>query len=280
MNASSLSLKQSISSIYTLSFVVSLLTAITSLAGIIFQTTFYPITEVRFSSVATDMVNIFIVLPVLFWSVSMVRRDKLIGLLFWPGALFIVTYHYLAYSVAFLSLWQTTLYLLLVLLSAYTIFRLLTSMDFPAIQKQLAGKVPERFAGSVLAGFGALFFFWRGSLVMQSLTGSTALSGPEFATSLADVLFAPAWVIVGVFLWRKQAFGYATGAGLLFQFSMLFIGLFVYFALQPILAGVPFPVEDFVAVFTMSLVCFIPFGLFVRGIFKVRSNIPEKLEPG
>jgi len=73
-------------------------------------------------------------------------------------------------------------------------------------------------------------------------------------------------VVGGVLLWRKQAFGYVTGVGLLFQFSMLFIGLFVYFALQPFLAGVPFPVNDFVAVFIMSLVCFVPFGLFVRGM--------------
>jgi hypothetical protein len=111
-----------------------------------------------------------------------------------------------------------------------------------------------------------LFFMWRGALAVQTLVGGAALSRPEFATAIADVLLAPAWVIGGVLLWRRQAFGYVTGAGLLFQFSMLFIGLFVYFALQPIVAGTPFPMDDFVAVFVMGLVCFIPFGLFVRGV--------------
>ena len=268
----SLPITKDISSSYTLSFVLGILTVVLSLAGLFFQVSLYPTEDVRYPFVATDLINVIIVVPVLIGSMSLARRGKWVGLLFWPGALFIVTYHYLSYAVAWLSPWQTVAYLLLVLLSAYAIFRLLSILDLPPIQKQLAGRVPERFAGGVLAGFGVLFFFWRGSLVVQSLIGSAVLSRPEFGTAIADVLLAPAWVIVGVSLWRKQAFGYAAGTGLLFQFSMLFIGLFVYFALQPILAGVPFPMNDFVAVFTMSLVCFIPFGFFVRGVIRAPSR--------
>lgn len=266
MKSSSIPITKDISSAYTLSFAVGILTIIASLVSIIFQEMVYPIEEVRHSSVATDIVNILIVLPILFGSMIFTRRGKLIGLLFWPGALFIVTYHYLAYTVGLLSVWQVALYLLLVLLSVYTIYSLLSSIDFSSVQKQLAGRVPERFAGGVLTGFGLLFFFWRGSLVVQSLVGSAVLSKPELTTAIADIIIAPAWVIVGVLLWRKQAFGYVSGAGLLFQFSMLFIGLFVYFALQPVLAEIPFPLNDFIVVFIMSLVCFVPFGLFVRGI--------------
>jgi len=129
------------------------------------------------------------------------RRGKIIGLLFWPGTLFIITYHYLAYTVAFMSFWQFAIYLLLVFLSAYTVYRLFSSVDSLSIQEQLAGKVPERFAGGVLAGFGILFFFWRGSLAVQSLIGTAVLSKPEFATAIVDILLAPVWAIVGMFLW-------------------------------------------------------------------------------
>jgi hypothetical protein len=69
-----------------------------------------------------------------------------------------------------------------------------------------------------------------------------------------------------VLLWRRQAFGYVIGAGLLFQASMLFIGLLVLFVLQPFLAEVPFRLEDFVVISVMGLICFVPFGLFVRGV--------------
>jgi hypothetical protein len=275
MNPTSLPLKKDISSFYVLSLVLVLLMAGASLAGLLFQASLYPDEELRQSSVATDVVNLLIVLPVLLGSMALARRGSLIGLLFWPGALFIVTYHYLAYALALSSIWQFMVYLALALLSIYTIYKLLSSVDSLSIQKQLSGRVPERFAGGVLIGFGILFLLWRGSLVVQSLIGSAVLSTPEFATAIADVLLAPVWVIVGASLWRRQAFGYVSGAGLLFQFNMLFIGLYVYFALQPIVAGVPFPIDDFVAVFVMGLVSLIPFILFVRGILggtKIRER--------
>ena len=266
MSTSQLPVRKSISQIYTLSIVVTFLMTLASLAGLFFRSSIYPTEDLRHSLVSTDVVNLFIVLPFLFGSMVLARRGKLIGLLFWPGALFIVTYHYIAYAVAMPFIWQFVLYLVLIFLSAYTIYGLLSYVDATTVREQLMGKVPERFAGGVLAGFGALFFVWRGVLLMQTIIGSAVISKPEFVTAIADVLLAPAWVIGGVSLWRKQAFGYVVGAGLLFQLSMLFIGLFVYFGLQPYIAGVPFPMDDFVAVFIMSLVCFIPFGLFVRGM--------------
>lgn len=266
MNTSSLPLKQNISTTYTFSLITAFLMIVVSIAGLFFSSSMYPIEEVQHSSVATDVVNLFIVLPVLIGSMLLAQRGKLLGLLFWPGALFIVTYHYLAYAIALTSFWQSAIYLLLVVLSVYTIYRLLSSMDSLSIQDQLTGKVQERFAGVVLAGFGVLFFFWRGSLAVQSMMGSAVLSKPQFATTITDSILAPAWVIVGVLVWRKQALGYVCGGGLLFQLNMLFIGSYVYFALQPILAGTPFPTNDFVAVFVMGLVCLVPFILFTRGI--------------
>jgi hypothetical protein len=47
---------------------------------------------------------------------------------------------------------------------------------------------------------------------------------------------------------------------------MLFVGLLFFFILQPILYAVSFPTSDFAVILLMGLVCFIPFGLFVRGI--------------
>lgn len=69
---------------------------------------------------------------------------------------------------------------------------------------------------------------------------------PEPGVLVADLLTTPAWVVGGLLLWRRQAFGYVSGAGLLFQASMLFAGLLVFFILQPFVADVSFPVEDFV----------------------------------
>jgi len=270
MNPSNLPVTRSLSPSFRLSSITALLMAVASLAGLLFPSIIYPTHDLRNSFIATDVVNLFIVLPVLLGSMALARREKLIGLLFLPGALFIVTYHYLAYAIAAPFIWQSAAYLLIAALSVYALYKLVSNIDAEAVQDKLKNKTPERFAGGVLAGFGILFFFWRGALAAQALFGNAILSKPEFATAIADVFLSPIWIIVGILLWRKQAFGYVAGAGLLFQLSMLFIGLFVYFALQPIIAGIPFPMDDFVAVFTMALVCFIPFGLFVRGILSAR----------
>jgi hypothetical protein len=117
----------------------------------------------------------------------------------------------------------------------------------------------------VLAGFGILFFLQSAGRLASSYIGATPLARPDLAVAVADLLVTPAWVVGGVLLWRRQALGYLTAGGLLFQASMLFIGLLVFFILQPFLAAIPFPAADFVVIFIMGLVCFIPFGLFMRG---------------
>ena len=45
---------------------------------------------------------------------------------------------------------------------------------------------------------------------------------------------------------------------MLFQASMLFAALLVFFMLQPEVSGVPFPVEDFGVIFAISQICFVP----------------------
>jgi hypothetical protein len=47
---------------------------------------------------------------------------------------------------------------------------------------------------------------------------------------------------------------------------MLFVGLLIFFILQPFVTGAPFPLVDFVVILVMGLVVFIPFGLFWRGL--------------
>jgi hypothetical protein len=82
----------------------------------------------------------------------------------------------------------------------------------------------------------------------------------------ADFLIAPAWIIGGILLWQRKPLGYVAGLGLLFQASMLFIGLIGILLLQPVLTGVPFDFVSAITVALMGLVCFIPFILYLRGI--------------
>ena len=249
-----------------LSCVIAVLMTGMSLAGLIFQDSVYPGTALRRSFVSNDVVNLLIGLPILLVSMWLARRHRLIGLLFWPGALFYVTYNYIAYAAATAFSLLLVPYLALVLVSIGAIIVLFSKTDSAAVQQRLSGAVPERFAGGLLVGLGALVFLQAAGQGVMALGGRVALGRPELAVLAADLLTTPVWVAGGIQLWRRQAFGYLCGAGLLFQTSMLFIGLLVFFILQPFLTATPFPAEDFVVVFVMGLVCFVPFGLYVRGI--------------
>ena len=102
----------------------------------------------------------------------------------------------------------------------------------------------------------------------SGLVGDSTVSRHDLRLATADVIITAAWIIGGVLLWRRQALGYVSGTGLLFQGSMLFIGLILFFLLQPLLTGADFALTDAVVTFAMGFVCFIPFGLFVRGVIR------------
>jgi len=82
---------------------------------------------------------------------------------------------------------------------------------------------------------------------------------------MADMTSIPALALGGLLLWRRQAWGYVVGAGLLFLTSMLFVGLLGFFILQPFVVGVPFPLEDFIVIMVLGLVVNILLG-FLRGL--------------
>ncbi len=249
-------------SLQALALVVALLLAATALAGLLFPSALYPTEALRQAFLANDVVNLLIGLPILLGSVWAARRGRLLGRLVWPGALFYTLYNASAYAVALAPAAPFLAYLALAALSAFGVFRWVTSLDAPAVQRQLAGRVPEQLAGGVLAGLGSLFCLRALSQVVSAPTG------PELGVLVADLLTTPWWVIGGILLWRRQALGYAAGLGLLFQGSLLFVALLVFFLLQPLVTAAPFALTDFVVIAVMGLACFVPFGLFLRGVQK------------
>ena len=72
--------------------------------------------------------------------------------------------------------------------------------------------------------------------MISALINQTPVHEAELAPHVSDVMIAPALVIGGVLLWRREALGYVVGLGLLFQTSMLFVGLILVLILQPFLS--------------------------------------------
>jgi hypothetical protein len=252
---------RNLSTVFALSSIVACLMTMLSLAGLFLPMAMYPTDDLGQSFIANDVVTLAIGLPVLLGALWLARREKLLGLLGLPGALFYVTYNSIAYAAAMPFTWPSLIHLLLAGLSAVAIFLLLSSLDGAAVKAQLQGRVPERFCAAILIGFGSLFFL---RAVGEFFDGAAGMV--EFGVLVADGLTTPFWILGGLYLWRKNPLGYISAPGLLFQASMLFVGLLVFFILQPLIAGVLFPAIDFIVVLVMGLVVFIPFGLFLRAI--------------
>jgi hypothetical protein len=239
---------------------------IASVAGLLFPNQLYPTEELHRSSVPNDLVNLLIGLPILLGSMWLARRGKLLGLLFWPGALFYVLYNAVAYTFALPLNTGFLLSLVLLTLSGYTMIGVVASIDGQAVQQRLTGAVPERLAGGILTGLGALFLLRVIVVLGQALTSQDSIAETERALHVADLIISPALIIGGLLLRRREPLGYVAGAGPLFQASMLFIGLIAVLLLQPLLVAAPFLLTDIVVVFAMGLVCFVPFVLFLRGV--------------
>jgi len=261
-----LPIKRNLTLVYILSFIIASLMAVASIGGILFRSMIYPTDDLLGTFIPNDVVNLLIGLPIILGSIFLAMRRKLVGLLFWPGALFFVLYNYMIYVLAMPFNLAFLLHLTLVTLSVYTIIILVASIDGKIIQQRLVGAVHERIVGGILVVMGFLFLLQVVGVMVNSLANQIPITETELALHVSDFLISPALIIGGMLLWQHKEFGYVSGLGLLFQASMLFIGLIVFLIIRSFLTSTPFLLVDVSAVFILGLICFIPLILFVRGI--------------
>ncbi len=269
ITTNTLPLKRSLKRDYVMTFIIALLMTATSISGLFATNIFYPVEELHNGFVTTDIINLLLVLPILICGYVFSRRGLLTGLIIWIGSLFVINYHYIAYAVAYPMTWQFVLYITLVGLTAWAIFNLIRHIDLLELKERLLGAVPVRFTAGVLMVLGLLFLLRAGDIIIKALAADKILPPTEFA----DLIFSIMWIFGGVVLWQKRALGYIVGAGLILQATILFVGLLIYFLLQPAVSKTPFPLEDFIVIFFMGWVCYIPFALFVRGTIKRSKQI-------
>lgn len=272
--SNTLPLKRSLKRDYVMSFIIALLMTATSISGLLASNILYPVKELRNGFVTTDIINLLLVLPILICGSVLTKRGFLTGLIIWIGSLFVINYHYIAYAVAYPMTWQFVLYITLVGLTAWSIFNLIRHIDLLELKQLLLGAVPVRFTAGVLMVLGLLFLLRAGDIIIKALAADKMLPPTEFADLISSVI----WIFGGIVLCQKKALGYIVGAGLILQASILFVGLLIYFILQPVVSKTAFPLEDFIVIFFMGWVCYIPFALFVRGTINRSKQINASKE--
>lgn len=263
-----LPIKGNLNLIFLISIIITILMTTASIAGILFRNEIYPAEELVNTFVTNDVVNLLVGLPTIIISLTLTMKDKLLGLLFWPGALLFIIYNYLIYVLAMPVSFAFLVHLILVVASTYTLISLIKKIDGKKVKQQLTGNVPERLTSGVLVGLGLLFLFQAIGVMILAFYNQTIIPGTDLALHITDSIIATIFVIGGILLWQHKKLGYVAGLGLLFQVSSLFIGLIAFVIIQPFLTSLPFVLVDVVVIFIMGLISFIPMGLFIRGIIK------------
>jgi hypothetical protein len=264
--SASLPIKHDLKIATALTIIVAILMTAASVGGLLFPDSIYPTDELRHAYLANDAVNLLVGLPILLSSMWLARRGKLIGLLCWPGAFLYTFYNYIAYVVGMPISLMTLVFVSLVLLSAYPMMELLNVIDRDVLKERLAGVVYEKISGGVLVLFGVAFFFLAAGVITGANADQGTIPLTEVGVAIADIILSVLLSAGGVLLFLRKSLGYASGLGLLFAASALFIGVILVVVLQPALSDAPFVFEDIIALAGMGLICFIPTGLFTRGV--------------
>ncbi len=261
---------------WALSILAGALMAVMSLAGLVFPQALYPTQDLIQAFRLNDAVNLVVGLPLLVGAMGLHRRGELAGLLLWPGALLYTLYNYLVYLIGMPFGWPTASALALVLVSAYAIFSLVQITAAEPLRERLVGTVGEKLAGWVLVIFGSAFLLRALGILVGAGVGQAPLPLTEIGLLIADISLSILLIAGGASLLRRLPLGYASGAGLLYSASALFLGLIMVLLLQPVFEERPLATVDVLVVAVLGLVCFVPFGLFLQGVL---SSSPPSTGP-
>jgi hypothetical protein len=161
-------------------------------------------------------------LPLLLVAVRLARRGSVRGRLLWIGALFYFAYSYLYYPLSpeFNALYLA--YLAIVSASGYGLLALLLATDSEAVRARFAPSTPVCLLGGFMASMAVLFAAKWVADVLADLAVGARPGHVELTVWTLDLIVAlPALFWGGVWLWRRQAWGFVVGGMLLLKMSLL-----------------------------------------------------------
>jgi len=206
---------------YLLSSLLAAVTLIQSAVGAFYPQIFRDPPMTAGNARGTDIVILFVALPILFISMSLTRRGSLRAQLTWAGALTYILYNAVifAFATAFNQLFL--FYVAAFSLAVWSLLALLTQVDVELIHDRFATNTPVRFFASYIVFISLIFFMsWMKQIIPAMfdsappafLAGTIMLTSPVHVLDLGFLL--PMGFFGGVWLWQKKSWGYLL-AGLL-----------------------------------------------------------------
>ena len=171
------------------------------------------------------------------------------------------------YSQKFIGFGVVGLFVI-VFLGFSTVISLLRRLDFSSSVENINGAGPRVVASIVVLIFGLGFFIQAFLKVYGYLSGSEILNPVELGVFSADIVGSVIWLVSGTLLITRRPSGYLLGWSGLFAVVALNIGLLVYLIVQPFVVDTTFSPIDFLIISIFTIVCFAPFGFFLRDLKK------------
>lgn len=198
----------------------------------------------------TDLVSLFVSLPLLAIGYWLYRRNSLRGSIFLIGILLYFLYVGVTYT---FSLIFNPLFLVYTALFSASLFATIIALSTFDVQ-ELASSVTKGMPGRgiailmFVAGFGTLFL-WLSELVGPLMTGQAPANlGPYttmFTHGFDSAVITPATVLTGIYLLKQKPVGYLLAGPLLILCAMIGVAVLsqtIYQATE----GITFPIPVYI----------------------------------
>ncbi len=236
------------------SVLVSVLVAITSLCGILFEQTYARETPAwAVQAVGQDWANLAVV-ALLLVSTYFVWNHSLRGYLVWLGAYLYLVYAFAIYAFAVHFQFLFLAYVLVLGLSFYTLVGGLLAVRPATIARALSENPAAKATSVLLFVIGGLFMaLWLSEIVPNLVAGTVPASleetqlwvNPVHVLDLAFLL--PGMIVTSVLLRRDEFLGNLMAVPLLVFSAVMGLGIVVNFVLSAV-RGLPYPLPAAVVV--------------------------------
>jgi hypothetical protein len=201
--------------ILMLSLPLAILTAVVSYAGVFIESTYArENTLYAAQGIGQDIVNLFIVVPILLIAAFFAWRKNKFGLLIWSGTVFYLAYSYTIYSFGlhFNNLFLA--YCAILGLSFYSLIYFVVISSKEEVSKWFKTIVSTKSTGIFLIVIAFLFYFiWLSEIIPAILMNATPKSIIESGLPINPVhvldiaICLPALIITGIALIKKRNIG-------------------------------------------------------------------------
>jgi hypothetical protein len=226
-NLETLPVKTKLDAFYYVSIIIILLILFLSVIGILNVKYGIYGNDPNLNSIfwGQDFIHLILGMPIFLLILYLAKQKSIVSFLLWPGMFFYIIYDYFYFLLGTPMSYYFLGYLLIVILSIYTLIGFLINIDI----EKLFGYVhelPNKLIGVILVAFSCLTFLSillsPGGLIPSLQSHININLQARLLWTLDPIFQIPSFLIVGILLLLRKPMGYVLSGGLLLQ-SCIFV---------------------------------------------------------